>query len=145
MKKLTIWIFDDELRGLKKAQEAVTQVADRLSYSFEVQPITNWAWPSKEQHVSNLPDILILDLVEEGVLRGKAVYDELRKQEKIKKRPPAFVAIWSGRWDNPAAVSFVEQLRVSDPFMYDLQVKDKYKLADVVEGFVKRIQEEWMA
>jgi hypothetical protein len=144
MKKLTIWIFDDAVRDLKKAEQAVAQVADRLGYAFDVHSISNWARPGKGQPAGHLPDIVILDLTEDSKLRGDAVYEELRTQEKQRRRPPALVAIWSGRWDIPQAVSFVEEKR-SDPFMYALDCKSRHDLAKVVEGFVKRIEEERVA
>lgn len=145
MKKLTIWIFDDDAIGaLKSAEQAVARVADRLGYVFDVHSISDWTLPVKGQQGGPLPDIVILDLAEDGKLRGDEVYDELRTQEKQRRRPPALVAIWSGRWDIPRAVSFVEDQR-SDPFMYALEYKSRHDLAKVVEGFVKRIEEERVA
>jgi hypothetical protein len=90
-----------------------------------------------------LPDILVLDLVEDGQCKGDAFYEELRQQEKLQHDPKAFVIIWSGRWDNPAAVAFVEKVKKSDPFISDLEgVKTSLRLENAVEGIIRRLEEE---
>jgi hypothetical protein len=142
MKKVSVWIFDDQDVDMDRAREATQIVAERMPCALEVRAFTKLAWPDLVPPSNPLPDILILDLVEQEKLRGNAIYETLRAQERLKKRPPAFVAIWSGRWDNLEAVAFVDQLKGRDPFMRDLEVKNRYELADVIEGFVRRIQEE---
>lgn len=139
---MKIWIVDDDFSSRDKACDAVRQVADRLACDLDVQTFDSLAWPANEQVTRHLPDILILDLVEDGECRGNVFYQALRALEQQNNRLPAFVTIWSGRWDNPQAVEFTDEVVSEDPFVHALEIKNKYELEDAIEGFVKRIRQE---
>lgn len=144
MRKIIIWIVDDELGELDKAKEAVESAAGRIAYTLDIKTHSSFSWPNGQaQSMGALPDVLVLDLVEDGECKGGEFYQELRQRERQQQRPPAFVIIWSGRWDNPAAIAFADRVRRDDPFIYDMDgIKTKERLKVAVEGIVKRIEEE---
>ena len=144
MSKLVVWIVYDELGELDKAKEAVESAAEQIPYTLEIKTHNSFSWPNGQPSTKGtLPDVLVLDLVEDGECKGGDFYQELRHCERQQQRPPAFVIIWSGRWDNPAAVAFADRVRRDDPFIYDLDgIKTKGRLKVAIEGIAKRIEEE---
>jgi hypothetical protein len=139
---IRIWIVDDLEIDMTKAKEAVERAVQRVGVLAEIKALLSFFWPALPPEAL-LPDIVVLDLVEDGQCKGDAFYEALRQQEQLRRCPKAFVIIWSGRWDNPAAVAFVETVKKSDPFIADLEgVKTSLRLENAVEGIIRRLEEE---
>jgi len=100
MKKLIIWMIDDEPIYHKQAREGLANVAKQLPVTCVIKSSCDWQWPPElniigqdgtekkdEQPLAQLPDILILDLFESAMtFRGKIFYEELRKHETKENR-----------------------------------------------------------
>jgi len=150
MKKLVIWIVEDEPMNQLLAREALDRVKAQSSIAIETRSFNDWKWPSKtgadQPTTANtqLPDILILDLLEGNEsFQGGAYYEELRRREQAagKKERAAFVLIWTTHEGMLESSRFVAEKKNSDQRFIALGTKAKADLERAVIDCIGRIEE----
>ena len=92
---IVVWIADDTEQALQDAAECADQAGLELGLSLTVFRVKSLAWSKRPKE--GLPNLVVLDLIEQGAPLGIDFYTELRKAEKLAERETtkAFVIIWS--------------------------------------------------
>ena len=157
MRRLMIWVIDDQSIYRKMALETLTQVAGQISCKLEIKFGEDWTWPPKLKRynagndeqtdptpLSSLPDLVVLDLfLGSEVFCGKDFYECLRNEEKLVEKPAgAFILVWSNYWSDAASLNFVTEKRAQDDRLVAPETKALTLLAEAIKGCIGRIEEE---
>ena len=119
-----VWVVDDDLNARELAAECIMRVADSMKLAVEIREITNLTWPPeygkgpKNPKEGELPHLVVLDLLQQGVLVGNNFYNGLRNEEENgqARRAKAFVIMWSVflSRDNKARAFAATEARTDD-------------------------------
>jgi CheY-like chemotaxis protein len=92
---IVVWVVDDNAHARQAATKCAEQAGMDLGLSLTVSPVRSLAW--SERPKEGLPNLVVLDLIEEGEPLGIDFYDRLREAEDNAQREAtrAFVIIWS--------------------------------------------------
>ncbi len=114
-RNIKIWIIEDEKNDAMKAFQAIKRVTPGEHYQVFWDQTLHWGaelteLPLAEGQIQSckLPDIVVLDLLDENLqfAAGK-FYEELRKEERRSESPAAFVIMWSVKTGLPEVHRFV--------------------------------------
>jgi CheY-like chemotaxis protein len=153
MKTLTVWIIEDddmERAHAVKIVEEVGQSSRESTLDIWKSSSLEWGtskWPPVSKNggaqisPSRLPDVVILDLFEDG-LKGDSFYHKLRKEETSNKSRRAFVVVWSRYSGVTIAEKFIEDTMNQDGNFIPLDTKSQRLLRDRLLSLVGRVEEE---